>query len=162
MQIFVFWVDGHFWWIYPAILRYSFQLPDKEAKNVVLTCRSNILNKDTTYRILIFIIFISRSGRRILVAQERMASLGYTSLRLYRSANIFGFCLAKLKVTNNIIINFLQGQHQRLEGKWRPTTIMVKIVVVKDYWRIQTQILGTVIALWHKGWHFERKQSENV
>jgi len=76
--------------------KYGFELPDKGAKNVVLTCRS---------------------GRRILVAQERMASLGYTSLRLYRSANIFGFCLAKLKVTNSIIINFLQGQHQRLEGK---------------------------------------------
>ena len=115
---------------------YLLKLPEKEAKNVVLTCRSNILNKDTTCRILIFIIFISRSGKRILVAQERMTSLGYTSLRLYRSASIFGFCLAKLKVTNSIIIDFLQGQHQRLEGKWRPTTITVrgvKIVVVKDY-----------------------------
>ena len=32
-----------------------------------------------------FNFFVSRSGRRILVAQERMSSLGYTSLRLYRS-----------------------------------------------------------------------------
>ena len=52
-----------------------------------------ILKKDTTFGIVIFYIFVSRSGRRILVAQERMASLGYTSLRLYRSADIFGFVL---------------------------------------------------------------------
>ena len=140
-----------FWSIYSAIRRYGFELPEKEAKNVVLTCRSNMSKKDTTCRILIFIIFVFKSGRRILVAQERMASLGYTSLRLYRSADIFGFwfCLAKLKVTNNIIVNFLQGQHQRLEGKWRPSTITVrgvKIVVVKDYWRMQTHILETVIV----------------
>lgn len=45
--------------------KYGFNLPEKEATNVVLTCRS---------------------GRRILVAQERLKALGYSSLRLYRGS----------------------------------------------------------------------------
>jgi len=45
--------------------KYGFNLPVKEATNVVLTCRS---------------------GRRILVAQERLKALGYSSLRLYRGS----------------------------------------------------------------------------
>ena len=61
----------------------------------------NILKKDTTFGIVIFYIFVSRSGRRILVAQERMASLGYTSLRLYRSAYIFGFWFLSCKIKSH-------------------------------------------------------------
>ena len=44
---------------------YGFRKPGTEDRNVVLTCRS---------------------GRRILVAQERMETLGYNSLRLYRGS----------------------------------------------------------------------------
>jgi len=43
--------------------KYGFNLPEKDATNVVLTCRS---------------------GRRILVAQERLKALGFSDLRLYR------------------------------------------------------------------------------
>ena len=44
---------------------YGFEKPRPEENNLVLTCRS---------------------GRRILVAQERMEALGYTSLRLFRES----------------------------------------------------------------------------
>lgn len=44
---------------------YGFRKPRPEATNLVLTCRS---------------------GRRILVARERMEALGYTSLRLFRGS----------------------------------------------------------------------------
>jgi len=45
--------------------KYGFELPDKDAKNVVLTCRS---------------------GRRILKANESLKKLGYKNLRLYRGS----------------------------------------------------------------------------
>jgi len=45
--------------------KYGFQLPDKDAKNVVLTCRS---------------------GRRILKANKSLEKLGYKNLRLYRGS----------------------------------------------------------------------------
>merc|ERR1719490_13351 len=45
--------------------KYGFNLPEKDATNVVLTCRS---------------------GRRILVAQERLKALGFSDLRLYRGS----------------------------------------------------------------------------
>jgi len=45
--------------------KYKFALPQLTAKNIVLTCRS---------------------GRRVLIAQERMKLLGYNHLRLYRGS----------------------------------------------------------------------------
>jgi len=45
--------------------KYGFKLPDKAAKNVVLTCRS---------------------GRRILKANKSLEKIGYKNLRLYRGS----------------------------------------------------------------------------
>jgi len=45
--------------------KYNFDLPPTTAKNIVITCRS---------------------GRRVLLAQERLEPLGYTKLRLYRGS----------------------------------------------------------------------------
>eukprot|EP00088_Acartia_fossae_P030227 TRINITY_DN31201_c0_g1_i1.p1 TRINITY_DN31201_c0_g1~~TRINITY_DN31201_c0_g1_i1.p1 ORF type:complete len:166 (-),score=46.34 TRINITY_DN31201_c0_g1_i1:47-544(-) len=45
--------------------KYKFDLPAKDRKDLVLTCRS---------------------GRRILVAESKMKPLGYTHLRLYRGS----------------------------------------------------------------------------
>ena len=139
MEIYIFWVDGNILiniFCNPQVrLRAAWKggkkcCPHLQVKYIMY---SNILKKDTTSGIVIFNIFVSRSGRRILVAQERMASLGYTSLRLYRSADIFGFWFLSCKIKSHIIINFLQGQHQRLEGKWRPSTITVRgIKIVID------------------------------
>ena len=45
--------------------KYKFSLPDLEAKNIVLTCRS---------------------GKRILVAQARMKKRGFNHVRLFRGS----------------------------------------------------------------------------